>query len=32
VTVTEEMERFVAVHRPHGELVGDATEPKWDEG
>lgn len=27
VTVLEDLEEFVRLHREHGQLVGDATEP-----
>jgi len=30
VTLLANLEEFVADHRPHGALTGDATEPAWN--
>jgi len=27
VTITEDVEDFISLHREHGQLVGDATQP-----
>jgi hypothetical protein len=28
MSITDDMKAFVLEHQPHGELVGDATEPE----
>jgi hypothetical protein len=30
VTLLTDHEEFVADHRPHGALIGEATEPAWN--
>ena len=30
VTPLADLEEFIGDHRPHGPLVGDATEPVWN--
>ena len=30
MTLLADLEEFVADHRPHGRLTGDATEPAWN--
>ena len=30
MTLLADLEEFVADHRPHGPMTGDATEPAWN--
>ena len=30
MTLLADLEEFVANHRPHGPMTGDATEPAWN--
>ena len=30
MTLLADLEEFVREHRPHGEMIGDATQPAWN--